>query len=195
MQNWYSWTLLHACQNSAEVKELAQCTTQFLIKKTLHILETLLWSPKGEKYIHDVYEESGFSPWLPRSFQTKCLNYMRFFHLLSEFLHPTSLLSWALYALTPGSIKTNDHGEGTILTNFHFSHFRFVCSWEMGSLFGEQGQKKIPKVGLPLSFLPKGKKMELHRKENSTTERNVFAELWSLQGMTICKAEDLEGKD
>lgn len=190
-------------RTSAKVKELTQCTTQFLIKKTLHILETLLWSLKGEKYIHYVYEESGFSPWLPRSFQTKCLNYMRFFISSLNFsMTPTvnilgTLLSWALYALTPTprSLKTNDHGESSILTDFHFVHFHFVCSWEMGRLFGEREQKKIPKVGLPLSFLSKGRKMELHRKENSTTERSVFAQLWSLQGMTVCKAEDLEGKD
>lgn len=64
-----------------------------------------------------------------------------------------------------------------------------------GELVWGARTEKIPKVGLPLSFLPKGRKMKLHKKKNSTTERNVFAELWSLQGMTICKAEDLEGKD
>lgn len=36
--------------------------------------------------------------------------------------------------------------------------------------------------------------MELYREENSTTKRNVFAKLWSLQGMNVCRAEDPEEK-
>lgn len=42
-----------------------------------------------------------------------------------------------------------------------------LCAVEkLGRLFGEREQKKIPEVELSLSFLSKGRKMELHREEN-----------------------------
>lgn len=95
---------------------------------------------------------------------------------------------------------TREHKDKWPWREAPFSHISILsaatslCSSEMGRLFGEREQKKIPKVGLPLSFLSKGRKMELYREENSTTKRNVFAELWSLQGMNVCRAEDSEEK-
>lgn len=69
---------------------------------------------------------------------------------------------------------TREHKDKWPWREAPFSHISILsaatslCSSEMGKLFGEQEQKKIPKVGLPLSFLSKGRKMELYREENST---------------------------
>lgn len=157
-------------------------------------------SLKGEK-IYDIYKETHVSPWLSVSFLFRFLNYSETswppIHSSLRHLNFSSpefsailgiMMSLLSHPSHQASIKTNSHGVRT-----HGSHIFLSCSLqtplcgsEMGRLFGEWQQKKIHKIGLPLSYVQREEDGVIQRRKFSYKGKGTGWVLEGFQGMRGC---------
>lgn len=179
-------------RTSAGMTEIAQCTTRFLIKKKLHILETLFYKSQRGKKTHVIYEEIHFFPWLPISFLTRFLitSYSPWPNKI-EFLQPWILFCpghYDAFTLTPCQYKDKSSELRTpqlsrISSLFTSSSVQFrnravvlrvtteKCSESWASLFLSVRREENGAI--------EGRKI-------SYTRKGICRDLESLQAMTGC---------
>lgn len=135
-----------------------------------------------------MYEESHFFPWLTRSFQTRCLNYNETFSApvhasLRDLNSSTQLLCcprhsrpWLSHQV---GITPNGHGERRYSYIFLFCSLptsNYTVQFRSKEVVWKVKQKKIPKAGLPLSSLSKGRKRSFQgRKANHKGKHTCWA--------------------
>lgn len=200
MQDFYNPLLIHAQNQCWNGRVIAPCTTLFLIKKKLHVLETLYYESQRGKKIHDIYEETHFFPWLPVSFLTRFLNYSETFlppiHSSLTYLNFSSWILccpghydvFTLSSLTPGEYKDKQPWSKQ-----HRSHIFVSCSLrtplygsETGRLFGEWQQKKIHNIGLHFPYVQRQEEGAIQGRKFSYKGKGTGWVLEGFQGMEGC---------